>query len=111
MVEKKYIPVEQWGDYIDTFINGHRNKIVNVEVKQEGQTAELLVRDLPLLDLALDPVGKGDAVTLTLGKAEDDYTHFVESPIELIESFNPENGEVVSLEITDKNMNVVSLLF
>ncbi len=107
MVENKNIKSESWIEYIDSFINGHRGEIITLEVKDEG----ILANELPLQHFVLDPVDKGDALTIALGHKGVEFTHVVNSPIKITEFFNPKNGQVVSIEITDKNYSLITLSF
>jgi hypothetical protein len=110
MKEKKKIETDQWVGYIDGVINGNRGRLIQLEATVEGKKDQVIANDLPLQDLVLDPVGKGDALTIAVGHNQSDYSHIVESPVEILAGRN-EMGQVVLIEITDKNKEVTKIKF
>ena len=86
MEEKRPIQSDSWIEYADTFISGNRGRISTLKIKPEGENKQIIAKEIPLLNLVVDP-------------------------IEIIESFNPQNGQVVSLEFQNKDFEVTELLF
>jgi hypothetical protein len=111
MNEKKRISEEEWINYTDALINSNRNKTVSVAIKPEGKESETLFENLPLLDVVLDPVGKGDAITVRVGEDKNDFTHIINSPIDIFEVFHPKNGALMAVEFTNKSFDIVTLTF
>ena len=111
MEEKRTIQSDRWIDYSDTFIAGNRGRISTIKIKPVGENKKIVAKELSLLNLVVDPIDKGDAITIALGQGKEVISHIVNSPIEIIESFNPENGQVISLEFKNKDFEVTELLF
>ena len=111
MKEKKPIQSQSWIEYSDAFISGNRGRISTLKVKSEGENKQIIAKELPLLNLVIDPIGKGDVITIALGDNKDVISHSINSPIEIIESFNPQNGQVISLEFLNKDFEVTELEF
>lgn len=70
-----------------------------------------MAKELSLLNLVVDPLDKGDAITIAIGHGMEVISHIVNSPIEITESSNPQNGQVISLEFKNKDFEVTELLF
>ena len=111
MEEKRPIQSDSWIEYADTFISGNRGRISTLKIEPEGENKQIIAKEIPLLNLVVDPIDKGDVITIALGHGMEVISHHVYSPIEIIESFNPQNGQVVSLEFQNKDFEVTELLF
>lgn len=77
-----------------------------VEVKKD----QIIAKDLSLQDMVLDPVNKGHALTIAFVHKQSEYSHIVESPVEVLESHNNE-GQATVLEITDRNFDSTGLIY
>ena len=97
---KKKLPKEDWQERIQLFVSGNTGR--KVAVATEGMT---IAENQVLRDVAYDPIGKGNDLIITLGFAEDLFTHTVLAPVELI-LHEEDNGVVSTLEIIDQNGDV-----
>jgi hypothetical protein len=111
MEEKRLIQTDSWFEYSDIFISGNRGRTAILRVKPEGENKQIIAKEIPLLNLVIDPIDKGDVITIALGHGMEVISHKVYSPIEIIESFNPQNGQIVSLEFQNKDFEVTELVF
>lgn len=103
MSTKKKLPKEDWQERIQLFVSGNTGR--KAAIATGGMT---IVENQVLRDVAYDPVGKGNDLIITLGYAEDLYTHTVLAPVELF--LQEENNGVVSiLEIIDQNGDITNL--
>ena len=65
---------------------------------------------MPLQGVFYDPVDKGNALTLSFGHQEIEVDHIIEAPIEIWASHSS-NGQIISLEITNKTKEKTILIF
>jgi len=107
----KQIPAEQWGGFFDTFTNGNKGRLIKLEVIDREMGDETPVENMPLRSLIYDPVGKGNDLTIEIGRDEVAYGHTIEAPNEVWQE-QDENGRVVALEIKteDGNQTILQLL-
>jgi len=107
----KQIPAEQWGEFFDTFTNGNKGRLIKLEVIDREIGDETPVENMPLRSLIYDPVGKGNDLTIEIGRDEVAYGHTIEAPNEVWQE-QDENGRVVALEIKteDGTQTVLQLL-
>jgi len=102
MTQSTQIDLERWADFCVTFSNGNKGRIVDIEVFGGGTGDNFLVDAAPLLGLDYSPQGKGDNFLISIGKDSVDFTHQVDTPVELWEA-QADDGEVQALEIVDQH--------
>ena len=107
----KQIPAEQWGEFFDTFTNGNKGRLIKLEVIDREMGNETPVENMPLWALIYDPVGKGNDLTVEIGRDEVAYSHTIEAPNEVWQE-RDDNGKVVALEIKteDGTQTILQLL-
>lgn len=94
----KQIPAEQWVEFCDTFTNGNKGRLIVLEVLDPELGVQTPVKDQPLWSLVYDPVGKGNDLTIEIGRNEVAYGHTIDSPNELWQE-QDDNGKAIALEI------------
>ena len=107
----KQIPAEQWVEFFDMFTNGNKGRLIELEVLDPELGDETPVKDQPLLSLVYDPVGKGNDLTIEIGRDQVAYAHTIDAPNKVWQQ-QDENGKVVALEIKadDRTQAIVRLL-
>lgn len=107
----KQIPAEQWGEFFDTFTNGNKGRLIKLEVIDREMGDETPVENMPLWVPIYDPVGKGNDLTVEIGRDEIAYSHTIEAPNEVWQE-RDDNGKVVALEIKteDGTQTILQLL-
>ncbi|HEY9676054.1 MAG TPA: DUF5335 family protein [Waterburya sp.] len=107
----KQIPADQWVEFFDTFTNGNRGRLIDLEVVDREVGDETLVKERPLLSLIYDPVNKGNDLTIEIGREQVSYGHTIDAPKEVWQE-QDDKGNVVALEIKadDENQAIVRLL-
>ena len=102
------ISQNDWKDFLVTFSNGNRGRMLSIEVldSEAGSTGQMKQGKLMAVDY--DPVGKGNDVVVTTGETEVDYSHTIKAPVEVWKA-QQDSGEVGALEIIDQN-NVKTIL-
>ena len=98
----------EWQVFFVLFSNGNRNRPLTIEVidLQSGTTGQ--AKQGPLMAIDYDPVGKGNDIVVTTGTNEIDYSHTIQTPVEVWQE-QLESGEVGALQIVDQN-NVKTVL-
>jgi hypothetical protein len=107
----KQIPAEQWVEFFDTFTNGNRGRLIDLEVVDRELGDETPVKEQPLWSLIYDPANKGNDLTIEIGRDQVAYGHTIEAPNEVWQE-QDDNGKVVALGIKadDENQALVRLL-
>ncbi len=107
----KQIPAEQWIEFFDTFTNGNRGRLIDLEVVDREFGDETPVKEQPLWSLIYDPANKGNDLTIEIGRDQVAYGHTIEAPNEVWQE-QDDNGKVVALGIKadDENQAIVRLL-
>jgi Family of unknown function (DUF5335) len=96
----KSIPQERWVEFFDQFSDGNRGRHVSIEILGSELGDEELIQNAPLMAMVYDPPGKGDKLTIEIGKHEVTYAHTVESPKEVLTG-QDENGIMLAVQIRD----------
>lgn len=111
MSVNKQIPSEQWVEFFDTFTNGNKGRLIELEVLDQELGDEIPVKDQPLFSFIYDPVDKGNDLTIEIGREQVAYGHTIEAPTEVWQK-QDDNGKVVALEIKadGKTQTIVRLL-
>jgi hypothetical protein len=94
------IPRGDWSDFLTTFTNGNRGRSLTIELLDPETGSSGQARQGPLMAVDFDTPGKGNAIVITTGVHEMDYSHAVHNPVELWKAQH-DNGEVLALEIID----------
>jgi len=94
----KQIPAEQWVEFCDTFTNGNKGRLIVLEVLDPELGVQTPVKDQPLWSLVYDPVGKGNDLTIEIGRNEVSYGHTIDFPNELWQE-QDDNGKAIALQI------------
>ena len=77
MLEKE-IYKNEWNNFFDSFTKQHRDWLVSIEIKDDGNP-KVLGRSLPLKGISLD--GKDGEIVLILSNEKDEHLeHFVNNP-------------------------------
>lgn len=107
----KQIPAEQWGEFFDTFANGNKGRLMDLELIDRELGHETPVTEQSLWSLIYDPVNKGNNVTIEIGRDRVAYGHTIETPKEVWQK-QDDSGKVVALEIKadDGNKAIVRFL-
>lgn len=101
MAQTKRIDTERWPEYMAMFSNGNRGRAVSIELAGAALGDQPASGSAPLFAIDYDPEGKGDDLVVSTGSEDVDYTHTIHEPSEIWES-QDDNGEVVSIEILDR---------
>lgn len=111
MSTNKQIPLEQWREFFDMFTNGNRGRLITLEVIDREMGDLTPVENMPLRSLMYDPVGKGNDVTVEIGRDEVAYGHTIEAPSEVWQE-QDDSGKVVALQIKaeDGEQTILQLL-
>ena len=102
MAQTKKIDQGRWLEFLSMFSNGNRGRLVAIEVADMSNGDQPLTDTSPLLAIDYDPANKGDDLVITIGRDEVDYSHKISAPVEIWE-FQDDNGNVVALEIIDRD--------
>lgn len=107
----KQIPTEQWVEFFDTFTNGNKGRLIDLEVLDQELGDEIPVKEQPLWSLIYDPVDKGNDLIIEIGREQVAYAHTIDSPNEVWQE-QDDNGKVVALGIKadDETQAIVRLL-
>jgi hypothetical protein len=102
MAMNTQIPNEEWSNFLTTFSNDTRGRLVSVQVIDpvSGDAGE--VAQGKLLAVDYDPMEKGNDMVVSLGTEDIDVTHSVAAPVELWKA-QLDTGEISALEIIDQN--------
>jgi hypothetical protein len=96
----KSIPSDRWGEFFDQFADGNRGRHISIEIMSSAVANETLIKNAPLLAMVYDPLGKGDDLTIEVGKSSVDYAHTINSPVEVLTG-QDSNGKMMAISITD----------
>jgi Family of unknown function (DUF5335) len=96
----KSVPSDRWVEFFDQFSDGNRGRHVSIEVIDAAIGDEELIKNAPLMAMVYDPPGKGDKLTIEIGKDEVTYAHTVDAPTEVLTG-QDENGLMLAVQIAD----------
>ncbi|HYW80828.1 MAG TPA: DUF5335 family protein [Thermoguttaceae bacterium] len=102
MIESFQVSQESWPEFFVTFSADNQGRKVGIEVIDEETGEERLTKAASLLAVGYDPEGKGNDIVIATGHDAVDYTHTIVAPTEVWEE-EDDNGNIVSLEITDQS--------
>lgn len=102
------ISQDKWKDFLVSFSNGNRGRMLSLEVLGSDSSDTGQMKQGKLMAVDYDPVGKGNDIVVTTGDDEIDYSHTIEAAVE-IWKVQQDSGEVAALEIIDQN-NVKTIL-
>lgn len=105
MSQKEHILHDNWIEFLDDFATNNKGRKAYLESSKNG-----IILDMPLQAVFYDPVGKGNALTLSFGHQEIEVDHVIEAPTE-IWSTHSSNGQKISLEITNNTKEKTLLIF
>lgn len=108
MSTTKQILPEDWIGYTDTFTSGNKGRKTSIELYEDGK--HMLAHDMLFQSLVFDPPGKGDALSIALSSDSGGLSHVIDSPLQILEVHNKQ-GQVISLEITNKEDVLTLVLF
>lgn len=95
----KTIEPEHWVEFFDQLSDGNRGRITTLEVIDPEFGEEILSHGQPLFNVVYDPVGKGNVVSIELGRDAVCYSHAVKAPTEVHTEQDGESGRLLALEI------------
>jgi Family of unknown function (DUF5335) len=98
----KSIERARWVEFFDQFSDGNRGRHVSIEILESELGDEELIQNAPLMAMVYDPIGKGDKLTIEIGKHEVTYAHTIESPKEVLTGQDA-NGIMLAVQIRDSN--------
>jgi Family of unknown function (DUF5335) len=105
----KSVPRERWGEFFDQFSDGNRGRHISIEVIDSELGDRELIQDAPLMAMIYDlgyaearsdRPGKGDDLTIEVGRDEVTYAHTIVSPTEVLTGQNS-NGKMMAISIAD----------
>ena len=96
------ISQREWISFLETFSNGNRGREVSIEVVGAAEGYGGQTRQGRLMAVDYDPPMQGNHIIVTTGENEVDYSHTIDSPVELWRA-QRDDGEISSLEIIDDN--------
>jgi Family of unknown function (DUF5335) len=96
----KSVPRERWGEFFDQFSDGNRGRHISIEVIDSELGDRELIQDAPLMAMIYDCPGKGDDLTIEVGRDEVNYAHTIASPTEVLTGQNS-NGKMMAISIAD----------
>jgi uncharacterized protein YuzE len=99
MSRRKKVEIAEVQSHLQSFVSTNRGRHAAIDANEIT-----LVEDEVFEAVNYDPVGKGDALTLTL----KEYAHTIEGPKEVYIT-KKENGEVAHFEVVDKNSDTCIL--
>jgi hypothetical protein len=94
------IPTEQWGEFFDQFSLANFGKPISIEIISAELGDEELVKDSPLIAIIYDRPGKGNNLSIEVGKDQVTYAHTVDTPTSVSTGQNSQ-GKMVAISITD----------
>jgi Family of unknown function (DUF5335) len=96
----KSVLIERWGEFFDQFSDGNRGRHISIEIMSSEFANETLIKSAPLLAMIYDPLGKGNDLTIEVGKSEVDYAHTIDAPVEVLTG-QDSNGKMMAVSIKD----------
>lgn len=105
------IPQKNWPSVLDQFSLTHEGQPISVDVLSSEIGSQPEIRRLPLIGVVVEPLGRGDAITISAARERDaQTTHAIHSPTRVwIE--RAEDGADVALQIesTDGTKTILRL--
>lgn len=96
----KSVPRDRWVEFFDQFADGNRGRHISMEIIGSELSDGELIQNAPLMAMVYDPAGKGDKLTIEVGRDEVTYAHTVDSPTEVLTGQDA-NGIMLALQIAD----------
>ena len=96
----KSVPREQWGEFFDQFSNDNRGRRISIEIIDSELGDEELIQNAPLMAMIYDRPGKGDNLSIEVGKDELTYGHTVSSQTDVLTGQNS-TGVMIAVQISD----------
>jgi hypothetical protein len=96
----KSVPRDRWVEFFDQFSNGNHGRHLSIEVIDPNIGDQELIKNAPLMAMVYDPPGKGDKLTIEIGKDEVTYAHTIDTPQEVLTG-QDENGLMLAVQIAD----------
>ena len=96
----KSVPQDRWVEFFDQFSDGNRGRHVSIEIIDLELGDEELIQNAPLMAMVYDPPGKGDKLTIEIGKDQVTYAHTIDSPTEVLTG-QDSNGIMLAVRIAD----------
>lgn len=96
----KSVPRDRWVEFFDQFADGNRGRHIAIEIVGSEFSDGELIQNAPLMAMVYDPAGKGDKLTIEIGKDEVTYAHTVEAPTEVLTGQDV-NGIMLAVRIAD----------
>jgi hypothetical protein len=110
MTQSKRIDQDRWAGFLSRFSFGYRGRMVAIEVSDMEIGDKMLTDAAPLFAIDYDPANKGDALTISTGLDDVDYTHKISAPVEIFE-FQNEYGKMLALEVISRDGARTTLVF
>jgi hypothetical protein len=95
----KTIEADRWEEFFDQLSDGNRGRITTLEVLDPEFGEEILSHGQPLSGVVYDRAGKGNVISIELGKDGVCYSHAVKDPTEVHTEQDGESGRLLVLEI------------
>jgi hypothetical protein len=95
----KSVPRERWGEFFDQFADGNRGRYISIEILDSEVGDEQLIQNAPLMAMVYDRPGKGNGLTIEVGRDEVTYAHTVDSPTEVLTG-QDSNGVMLAVQIS-----------
>jgi hypothetical protein len=104
----KSVPRERWGEFFDQFSNGNRGRRISIESISSELGDEELIQNAPLIAMVYvggasqneNRPGKGDDLTIEVGKDETTYGHIIYSLTEVLTGQNS-IGQIIAIWLGD----------
>ena len=96
----KSVPRERWGEFFDQFSNDNRGRRISIEIINSELGDEELIQNAPLLAMIYDRPGKGDNLSIEVGKNEMTYGHTIDSLTDVLTGQNS-TGVMIAVQISD----------
>ncbi len=96
----KSVPRERWGEFFDQFSNDNRGRRISIEIINSELGDEELIQNAPLMAMIYDRPGKGDNLSIEVGKNEMTYGHTIDSLTDVLTGQNS-TGVMIAVQISD----------
>ena len=100
----KSVPRDRWGEFFDQFSDGNRGRRISIESISSKLGDEELIQNAPLIAMVYvggasqneNRPGKGDDLTIEVGKNETTYGHIIYSLTEVLTGQNS-IGQIIAI--------------
>jgi Family of unknown function (DUF5335) len=96
----KSVPRDRWVEFFDQFADGNRGRHIAIEIIGSELSDGELIQNAPLMATVYDPAGKGDKLTIEVGREDVTYAHTVDAPTEVLTGQDA-NGIMRAIQIAD----------